>query len=339
MTSPSNDERIRRPHDGFTLVELLVVITIIAILIALLLPAVQAAREAARRTQCANNVKQLTLGCLQHESAQGFIPTGGWAVNTLGDPDCGFDKGQPGGWCYNVLPYIEQEQLHDLGKGATTVTAKNDAQKIRVATALPAFACPTRRPPIVMPFTPGLSGFFKDSAGVYVLLSSDLGRTCSDYAINVGDTQWLWSWTPQDKAVQATCTGVSYYFSEITMARVSDGASNTYMLGEKNVDPDWYLTGGGGDDWPMYVGQQDDTARCVGWLVAPNDLSSLNPCPPTQDQPGVYLNYNYGSAHSTSCNMSMCDGSVHSISYEIDPEVHRRLGNRQDGLTIDAKSF
>jgi len=62
---------------GFTLVELLVVITIIGILIALLLPAVQAAREAARRLQCTNNEKQLALGCLGHESATGRFPTGG----------------------------------------------------------------------------------------------------------------------------------------------------------------------------------------------------------------------------------------------------------------------
>src|SRR5271169_4167733 len=100
---------------GFTLVELLVVITIIGILIALLLPAVQAAREAARQVQCRNNLKQLALGCLQHENLTKRLPSGGWGYAWAGDADRGNDLRQPGGWIYNILPYIEQQPLHDLG--------------------------------------------------------------------------------------------------------------------------------------------------------------------------------------------------------------------------------
>ena len=102
---------------GFTLVELLVVITIIGILIALLLPAVQAAREAARRMQCTNHLKQIGLAMLNHEQAHKQFPTGGWGWGWIGDPDRGFDHRQPGGWVYNILPYLEQDALYNLQKG------------------------------------------------------------------------------------------------------------------------------------------------------------------------------------------------------------------------------
>ena len=129
---------------GFTLVELLAVITIIGILIALLLPAVQAAREAARMTQCQNNLKQLSLGCLQCEQANGFFPTGGWGYDWVGDADRGQGKRQPGGWLFCILPYLEQRQLSALGAGMP-IAQKNAANTWRMGTSFTIMCCPTRR--------------------------------------------------------------------------------------------------------------------------------------------------------------------------------------------------
>ena len=102
------------------------VITIIGILIALLLPAVQAAREAARMTQCRNNLKQISLAALDHEHSNGWLPEGGWGYTWVGDPTRGFDKNQVGGFFYNILPYLEQQALHNLELGATSPTDKLD---------------------------------------------------------------------------------------------------------------------------------------------------------------------------------------------------------------------
>ncbi len=135
---------------GFTLVELLVVIAIISILISLLLPAVQAAREAARRTQCVNNLKQLALGCLNHESAVKAFPTGGWLPLAMGHPDAGVGMQQPGGWLYNILPYIEQTSLYKEQAGQTGAPLQAAALST-AQTPLNVMYCPSRRPAQLYP--------------------------------------------------------------------------------------------------------------------------------------------------------------------------------------------
>ena len=107
----------KKISSGFTIVELLVVITIMGILIALLLPAVLTAREAARPVQCKNNVRQVGLAAVHHLDSHRFYPSGGWRWNWVGDPDRGFGSRQPGGWLYSMLPFIEQKDVWRMGAG------------------------------------------------------------------------------------------------------------------------------------------------------------------------------------------------------------------------------
>ena len=132
---------------AFTLVELLVVIAIIGILVALLLPAIQAAREAARRNQCKNNLKQMALACLNHEATHGHLPTSGWGWRWQGDSNRGYGKDQPGGWPFNILPYIEQPAVRDLVRGISAAdrAAFAAAMLQMVQTPIDVFNCPSRR--------------------------------------------------------------------------------------------------------------------------------------------------------------------------------------------------
>src|SRR5688500_123866 len=133
---------------AFTLVELLVVIAIIGVLVALLLPAVQAAREAARRTQCINNLKQIGLAAHNSHDAYKVFPSGGWGWHWVGDSDLGVGEKQPGGWTYNLLPYLEQTNVHALGKDNSpgTITAAQKAGAFKATqTPIAEYLCPSRR--------------------------------------------------------------------------------------------------------------------------------------------------------------------------------------------------
>ena len=321
------------------------VITIIGILIALLLPAVQAAHEAARRMQCSNNLKQLALGCLNHEQAQGFLPSGGWYFSWVGDPDRGFDHRQPGGWVYNILPYIEQDTLHNLGSGKSLSPKQADLTTVSQM-PLTVLYCPTRR-------TATLYGNDQTSNNPIYNINSISTSAHTDYAANGGmvtgvmSGQWVNLWNPQNplgdgdpsfadgrgfvwpKAPQYD--GVFYSTSTTRLAEITDGTTNTYLIGEKYVDPDYY-TGAcnsvylAGNNGPAYVGYDWKTVR---W----SDTG------PRQDQAGLPDYRNFGSAHASAFNMAMCDGSVRSISYTIDIATHGWLCNRHDGQVVDAGKF
>jgi prepilin-type N-terminal cleavage/methylation domain-containing protein/prepilin-type processing-associated H-X9-DG protein len=337
---------------GFTLIELLVVVTVIGILIMLLLAGVQAARESARRAQCANNVKQATAAALAHESAISFFPTGGWAPKWLGHPDRGFGRSQPGGWIYNVLPFIEQQALHDLGASGTG-TAIEDANAQRITTPLAGFNCPTRRPAALYPLVP---------TTVLLLINKPQVAARSDYAINGGDWLVLWddiSAAPKDLAEgdspsfdwrdreMSPQTGISYKRSQVKMSDITDGTSNTFLIGEKFMHcgryGNYFDGADTGDKQPMYCGSPTDLIRSTGLLgktsIKIGTVTYTNL--PRQDTIMAQTNDGqlFGSAHANAMNMSFCDGSVRSIDYSIDAEVFRRLGNRQDGDPLDSSQF
>ena len=133
--------------------------------------------------------------------------------------------------------------------------------------------------------------------------------------------------------------GITFQASQITMAKITDGVSLTYCVGEKHLLPTQYTNGLSlGDSFSLYVGHDSDM----------NGYTSYSPdllFQPTWDQntPEPVMEdaefWTFGSAHPGSFNMVMCDGSVRSISYDIDGKVHMALGGRNDGLAVDISSF
>ena len=300
---------------GFTLVELLVVIGIIAMLVTLLLPAVQAAREAARRTQCRNNLKQLALASLNHESAQGHLPSSGWGWAWVGEPDRGFGHSQPGGWAYNLLPFLERTNLHEMGAGETKAKRKAAITQM-LSVALSESICPSRRPMQSYPYTV--------PAHLNANAPKRSGRT--DYAMNSGSLppsqepgpnsyrpaeQYDW---PRDRH-----NGVSYQHSEVRVGAITDGTSKTYLVGEKYLNRDYYMTGMSfSDNQHIFTGHDWDVNR---WTHRSQ--------PPLRDRAGLYNgSFAFGSAHSTAFHIAFCDGSVRAQTYSIDSATHEAFGDR-----------
>ena len=169
-----------RKTTAFTLVELLVVIAIIGVLVALLLPAVQAAREAARRTQCINHLKQIGLAGLNHESAHGFYPSGGWGKEWTADPNRGFGKRQPGSWLFSVMPFMEESATYNICDGLLAGTAEyNQASNRMHQTPVATFHCPSRR--VAVPYRGSWTVCYNSTANRLSAFAKN------DYAGNAGD--------------------------------------------------------------------------------------------------------------------------------------------------------
>jgi prepilin-type N-terminal cleavage/methylation domain-containing protein len=330
-------KRNRRRNAGFTLVELLIVMTIVGIMMSLMFSGVQAMREAANRTICKNNLAQWGRAVEGHVTIQGWYPTGGWGWNWVGDADRGFDARQPGGWVYNLLPYIGELSLHDTGKFGRIDNTLNDMEEMRKAKAandlvqspLPFANCPTRRQ--AMLFLNSWNHITNNAKPAGLPPPPAVART--DYAFVCGkEKNVALSGGPKDyksgdrqRATSiSSFSGLSFARSAITPAHVLNGTSCMIIIGEKFEYPNSYFTGKDScDNESMYAGMDDDNWRTTY-------------APPLRDSNLLTgANFRFGSAHALGCHFVFGDGSVRDISYSVDKEIFTVMGDRNNEGVVD----
>ncbi len=296
---------MKRPGScsGFTLVELLVVITIIGILIALLLPAVQAAREAARRIQCANNVKQIGLALHVYHTAHATFPFG-W-------------NPQGAGWSAMILPQLELGNVYDTllfqhdSAGRWNVNPNRAALEL----TLPVFRCPSM-------------------AGDAFYVDHGINRVPGSYGGCASSTV-----THDDQLRLAVQDGVFYGNSTTDIAAIRDGTSNTIFIGERRTEFTLEKDGQKLDHW--YIGSVQITgwngtastssqeySEFVGSTAVPMNARldmSLS---------GHVMEQSFGSYHPGGATFGFADGSVRFLSESIGAVTYKAIGSRAGGEAV-----
>jgi prepilin-type processing-associated H-X9-DG protein/prepilin-type N-terminal cleavage/methylation domain-containing protein len=321
-------------RSAFTLIELLVVIAIIAALIGLLLPAVQKVREAANRGSCSNNLKQLALAAHQHHDAIGKFPNG---LHTIDYIDGRYANGTC--WEVELLPYFEQENLKkkwdyaDFRNNVTEGTNATTAQVLKV------LLCPSD--PLPDPVC-----HFVEELPQYAYAWGFYGL--SSYGGNAGKRSY-------PGPLRLTRDGIFCWDSGIRLGDVTDGASNTFLFGERlRVDPEFdrlTLTTGA-NFYPLgKTGKWAAVFATEGGSPPHHLLSTpvpINYRVPADLSPQEFLGATgahnnrlcaFGSGHPGGANFAFVDGSVRFLSDKIDLATLQALSTRAGGEVVSANDY
>lgn len=305
--------RTRNRREGFSLIELLVVITIIVILVGMLLPAVQKVREAASRVQCQNHLKQVGLATHNYESANRYL-----VPAFIGDNSENATFNSWATWGALLLPYIEQGNvlgLWDQKKLVSTQPPKAFQTHIKI------YLCPSRPGP-------------KLSEGDF----ATPGGALTDYAAVIGtQAQYVDSDGVMIPAIPVVSGSGSTailesYSHQINIAAITDGTSNTAMFGEKSIRPNSLR--GKNEDRSVYSGVRNTHRRMMGTGVVNGILRPLLP-PNNQDIPNA--NSSFGGPHTGITNFVFADGSVRAISNGSHIDLLTAIATRKGGEVFSAE--
>jgi prepilin-type N-terminal cleavage/methylation domain-containing protein/prepilin-type processing-associated H-X9-DG protein len=313
-------------RNGFTLVELLVVMTIIGILLALLLPAVQAARESARVIKCANNLKQIGLALHGYHAALRSFPPGNINLGAglcpgAAEPTVSYSSGW-GTWMIAILPYLEQNALY----AQYDTQYLNDAPQNQAVcqTTVPAYACPADDAIGVLGVP--ATGPASVSGARYAPGSYRAVTGCSRDGLNFLDSEMMFDYQrPWRGAVHAIYTSFAWGFNVERLSDITDGTSQTLMVGESTTATEpsrrtfwaysfaYYAQSGATAQQRTVLGDFDD---CVNAGGVGNEI----PC-----------KREWGSFHPGGMNFALCDGSVRLLHTNIDLNLFENLATIAGG--------
>ncbi len=338
---------------GFTLIELLVVISIIATLMSLILPAVQQAREAARRTQCQNNLKNLTLAAISFaETRRGLLPALG--TYPLGGMFGGLRPGHS--WVVDLLPALDQQAIHE--RWDFQLAYDQGTNRPWSLYSIPVLACPNDDTAVgvdgglsyvancgvgdgnidMTNLTPATAAQFGHSFAVEPLGWADGGSVASNANAEVTkSTGVFWASIGRNVQVNTTAPFVDTATANASsnIGRIYDGAGNTIMFTENvNAGKD---TVTGTSTWA------NPSVRNCGFFFGVNagtpatfgQLQNIAFSPPAglsgnrfinQEKNGIDGAAPYpNSRHIGVVVASFCDGTVKTLSENIERGVYVRL--------------